>query len=346
MSNEDEKPRIKILIAIIGAAAIIVAANITVLPHITDHELSTIQGTVTDRNGMPVAGAVVEIDGLSVTTDASGIYVIHDVSVGMKTIVVRVPGAEITKRTLIVPKGDEIVICNVLIPLAPPIECFGDDLWAMKLVNGNYVRDYIIELNSSQCDYDPFMILREEFGKIGLGYILYNPPKEMKVGKKERIEVRISREYTQALTEGLKGTGELRIEEIKVDTYMRACLSGENFDIDDLSSEEQIIPPDGEYTEWVWNVKPLKSGIQILTLIVTIRMQIPDHGEEKWDLPALEEEVTVKVNPIYTIREFFGDNWQWVVTTVISSSIIGWFMKKRRGGKRGRELPSVKDNLI
>jgi hypothetical protein len=34
-------------------------------------------------------------------------------------------------------------------------QCYGDDLWAMKCVNGVCVKDYMIEKNSSQCGYDP-----------------------------------------------------------------------------------------------------------------------------------------------------------------------------------------------
>ena len=130
MSNENEKPRIKILIAIIGAAAIIVAAIITVWPYIMDHELSTVQGIVTDINGTPVVGAVVEIDGLSVTTDASGVYVIRDVSDGMKTIIIRAPGAEVIKRATRIPRGGEIVNIDIVLPpitssspTPPPIVC-------------------------------------------------------------------------------------------------------------------------------------------------------------------------------------------------------------------------------
>jgi hypothetical protein len=36
-----------------------------------------------------------------------------------------------------------------------PNQCYGDDLWAMKCVNGVCTKDYIIEENSEQCGYDP-----------------------------------------------------------------------------------------------------------------------------------------------------------------------------------------------
>jgi hypothetical protein len=36
-----------------------------------------------------------------------------------------------------------------------PPQCFGSDYWAMKCVEGDCIRDYIIEKNSAQCGYDP-----------------------------------------------------------------------------------------------------------------------------------------------------------------------------------------------
>lgn len=127
MSSEKERPWYKnlaiimpIIVAIIGGIGVIFAAYIGII--FIGPELSTVQGIVTDMDGIPVAGAVVEIDGLSSTTDASGTYIMHDVSTGMKTITVRAPGAEVVKRVLRIPKGGEIIIYDFILPSpAPPI---------------------------------------------------------------------------------------------------------------------------------------------------------------------------------------------------------------------------------
>ena len=124
MPNENERPWYKspaimvVIAAIIGAIGVIIAAYIGIIPFMGP-ELATIQGIVTDNDGKPVIGAVVEVDGSSVTTGSDGRYVIHGVPINTKTITVRAPGAEVIKRALRVPKGAGIIMCDITLP--PPI---------------------------------------------------------------------------------------------------------------------------------------------------------------------------------------------------------------------------------
>jgi len=127
MSDENEKKRYKspaimvpIIVAIIGAIGVIIAAYIGILPFLGGSEQVTVQGVVMDNYGNPVKDAVVEIDGLSVTTGSDGWYVLHGVSINPKTITVRAPGAEIVKRALRIPKGEEIITYNISLPTATP----------------------------------------------------------------------------------------------------------------------------------------------------------------------------------------------------------------------------------
>jgi hypothetical protein len=119
-----KKEVVRILRSPVVIAAIITAITMIIIVIISDSDLSTIQGVVTDTNGNPVEGAVVEIDGLSVTTDVSGTYVIHGVSVGIKTITVRAPGVEVINRSIRIPKDDEIVIFDIILslPLEPSLK--------------------------------------------------------------------------------------------------------------------------------------------------------------------------------------------------------------------------------
>lgn len=161
MSNENGKPWYKnprIIAAIIVAIGGIVAAflHIPSTPP-EEPELSTIQGVVTDTGGMPMAGAVVEINGLSATTDASGVYVIRDVSVGTKTIIVHAPGAEVIKRAIKIAKGGEIIVFDVVLPSpvaptpAPSLKitypCSGGRVQIKEIVKGtsqNIPKEYAI----------------------------------------------------------------------------------------------------------------------------------------------------------------------------------------------------------
>ncbi len=177
--------------------------------------------------------------------------------------------------------------------------------------------------------YEPDLseIVENELKKLSPGQILFNVPQEMKVGIKERVEVRITKTITEDLAKGLKGHGLPQIEEIRVNTLMGVRLNGDNFDIKALSHEEQIVAGEG-FTQWAWDVTPLESGIQSLLLTVTVRIKIPNYGEERKDYPVFERKINVKVNPPYTIKKFIRSYWQWIITTIIGSGVIGWLVKK------------------
>lgn len=172
-------------------------------------------------------------------------------------------------------------------------------------------------------------IVEDELKKLSPGCILFNPSQEMKVGVKERVEVRIAKTITEDLTLGLKGRGIPQIEEIRVGTFMKVHLTGDNFDIKTLSHEEQPVIGEG-FTQWDWDVIPLKSGIQFLLLTVTVRIKIPNYDEERKDYPVFERQIRVKVNLSYSINKFIKSYWQWIIGIMISSGIIRWIARKLR----------------
>ena len=104
--------------------------------------------------------------------------------------------------------------------------------------------------------------IRKELDNYALGQILFNPPKDMRVGRFERIEVRITQKLDIDLAKNLKGKGIPETIFEKVAPFMRVKLSGDDFEIKALNEEGQIVPDDG-FTEWAWDVLPLKSGFGI-----------------------------------------------------------------------------------
>ncbi|RCV64245.1 TonB-like protein [Methanophagales archaeon] len=125
MSGENNKPWYKkpeimviLIAAIIAAISAIVAAYIGIIPDI-DHGFATVQGIVTDNNGKPVIGALVEIDGLSDRTGSDGGYVIRGVPINTKTITVRVSGVEVVKYALRVSEDTDVLSYDITLP--PPV---------------------------------------------------------------------------------------------------------------------------------------------------------------------------------------------------------------------------------
>jgi hypothetical protein len=159
------------------------------------------------------------------------------------------------------------------------------------------------------------VILEQELKRIPVGRVVFNPPDEMRVGVRERIEVRISKDLDAEMCFALKGRGVVQIEDIKVSELMKVRMSGSDFDITSLNEEEQFIGSQG-FTEWVWDIIPQKSGNKVLHLHVTLRIRLP-HGEERKDHPVLDKSVLVKVNHLYSTKVFVITYWKWIATAII-----------------------------
>jgi hypothetical protein len=182
--------------------------------------------------------------------------------------------------------------------------------------------------------------VQAEFARLGTGRILYNPPEEMRVGEKERIEVRISMGTDGAvpLDQGLKGTGAPQVEVIPVSCFMKVRLAGEAFSILAFSSEEQVVPAQG-YTEWAWDVTPDKSGEKNLLLTVTARVKLAGYADEQRDLTVIERVIRVRVNAGHSLGAFLKDNQGWIFPSVlvpVAAALGSWLLKRRKKRKRPR----------
>ena len=102
---------------------------------------------------------------------------------------------------------------------------------------------------------------------------------------------------------------------------MKVKLTGDNFDINPLSSEKQVVRQEG-FTEWSWDVTPLKSGRQALHLVVTVRLLIPGQDEQEIDWPVMDKWISVEVNHTYRIMQFIVSHWKWIVVSIILPIVI------------------------
>mgnify|MGYP005750317583 CR=1 FL=1 len=127
------------------------------------------------------------------------------------------------------------------------------------------------------------------------GKVLYHIPEMMQVEKWTRCTVRLAWDEI-LLQENLNIPKEERtIESIRLGQIMQVSLiqgkGGDNFEIQALNNEEQFISED-DFTEWLFEVKPLSAGKFSLILRISL-IQIIEGKERKKDL-VLEREVTAE----------------------------------------------------
>jgi len=149
---------------------------------------------------------------------------------------------------------------------------------------------------------------------------MFNPPDQMQLGHKERVEVRLTRTLTldAELLKRLRGPGEPRIEDIPTAPLMAVTLKSENggFRITTFSDEEQRVAQDG-ITTWEFDIRARKRGQQILSLCVSLRIPVPGQPLQHRSIPVREAKIDVQVGAFALVGYMMAD-WRWAVATMIT----------------------------
>ena len=178
--------------------------------------------------------------------------------------------------------------------------------------------------------------LKRAWDQLQEGVVIYNEKLKMNQGIPEKLTVRITRDFKFEMTEDFKD--EPIIERLMTSGTMRAELKADEdeFKIDALSSERQ--PLLGEKTNWIWRVTPLKSGILTINLRVSAVIRLSNSTEETKDVLVKSTRITVEVNRGWVIKQFWGNNWKWILSCPLLLCILGWIIsklkKKRAQGKK------------
>jgi formylglycine-generating enzyme required for sulfatase activity len=131
------------------------------------------------------------------------------------------------------------------------------------------------------------------------GKILYHIPAEMTRGNRSRCVIRISPEEVAdaILTKDISDQPLRDVEPVRIAKMMKVVLEdlpGEsNFEVGLLSEHVEQPILEEEVTEWIYTVKPLKSGQFSLVLKVSISEIIDSYGERWKDVVVLDREIRV-----------------------------------------------------
>ncbi len=159
-------------------------------------------------------------------------------------------------------------------------------------------------------------ILRE----LPIGNIAFHVPPEMEFEKTYVIPLLLSsiksvEELEEELRERTKGTPSLQGAEIKISERMEARLTGQNFQIEAIGPEVQLISGE-EDTEWNWDVKPVVGGTQILHLTLSLVLTVNGDSVPRV-VRTFDREIKVQVTFRQLVEGFFRGNWRWLWVVVL-----------------------------
>lgn len=172
------------------------------------------------------------------------------------------------------------------------------------------------------------------------GRVVYKIPEKMKIRSIYKVLVRISKSKSvvsiydslsqKVMTSTLPVTQTMEVKLIDVSPADRKC-----FEITEDNNAVQIIDEGDSYTEWSWDVTPIKVGNSKLKIVISI---IRD-GNKK-DV-VYEDSVEVEKDIQTQIKFFFESYWQWMLSTLIIPFAV-WFYKNRKEKKEKKSSTKKK----
>ena len=319
----------------------------------------SVGGTVTDQNGAVIPGAKVTLVSRrltrEMTTDESGRYEFRAVPIGSYRLSVRVPGFAVDRRDVQVLIGrtsqTDVQLRSGPLPtpsyFPSPTATFAPTPTPPPSPSPSNTPTPAISPAISptpaasptpEMSPTPEDPLEAEVQKLVERAIAFNPPSEMRQGAAEVISARITFQEIpeEVLIKGLPGRGQPQVERIKVSSVMKVALIGdqEAFTIQNLNNEEQAVAGK-QFAQWEWKVTPVVSGDQELILRASATISTPNRPEKNVDIPVLHRTIKVRVDPLFALRRFISNNWQWLWSALlVPIALAFWRLRKGRKAQR------------
>lgn len=171
----------------------------------------------------------------------------------------------------------------------------------------------------------------KENSDLSEGRIVYKIPDKMKIRSTYKVLVRISKSKTVlSIYDSL--SGDVRTSTLPVTESMEVKLidispsDKKSFEITQDNNAEQIIEEGDTYTEWSWDVTPVRVGNSKLKIIISV---IRDKGKK--DI-VYEDTVEVEKDILVQILFFLEKYWQ-VLMTSMAIPFLVWIYKSRKENK-------------
>lgn len=203
---------------------------------------------------------------------------------------------------------------------------------------GSGAGDYYPDLKIVEVNNTKVVKQSKDFSE---GRIVYKIPNVMRIRTTYKVLVRISKsKSTVILYDSL--SGEVMTSRIPVTETMEVKLidvsnkGKKSFEIVSDNNSIQIIENGDTYTEWSWNVTPIRVGDTKLKIVVSVI-----RNDNKKDI-VYEDTVKIERDLKEQILFFLEEYWKWLITTFILPFIVWWW--KNRKNKKETETDKNKED--
>jgi hypothetical protein len=175
---------------------------------------------------------------------------------------------------------------------------------------------------------DPADEVAQAVAKLPVATVAFNTPTELGRGETATIKLLLSPATISIaeLEDRVDEAGEKSGAHVKYSRVMEATLASDDFDVTPLSPEQQFVAA-GQDTEWLWQIKPARTGVLHLFLTLNAIIEVGDQTSA-YKVKTFSRTLTINVSLGTHVRDFVAGNWQWLWTAVLVPVGV-WFYRSR-----------------
>ena len=209
-----------------------------------------------------------------------------------------------------------------------------DILFDEILLNGSQLgtSEPLFDLDQHHIPSDTLFSEVDRFlNQMAFGNIVFNAPTQMNIADSSKLQLLLSlNDSVEELKKNLTELGTTYSSQIGVSNRMEAILTGEQFEISNITPEVQAISST-RTTEWNWNITPLEPGFQKLYLTMNAVIEVNGQSTPRM-IRTFDQTIEVFVTPSQKINRFISEHWEWLWATLILP-LIGWLWHYKKNSQ-------------
>ena len=172
--------------------------------------------------------------------------------------------------------------------------------------------------------------------KLAAGRVIFDAPREMKVGVSYVVEADVPYSFVKDLSESIDGMSVGGGGNLRMGENIGVRLKGRGFEIKpggETNGTDEYGHSDfhrsimkGSAEQWTWTVSPVRSGFQSLRLSIEVLVEDSRYNEMIGDYPVFQKVVSVKPNFLHKITDSYAVMAGFIIIVIAA---VGWILVKK-----------------
>lgn len=177
---------------------------------------------------------------------------------------------------------------------------------------------------------DPAQAVAETVNELPVATVAFNTPTHLRRNETATIKLLLSPETISIpqLEKRISEAGEKTGAHVKYSSLMQATLTSDDFEVTPAQEDQQLVAA-GRDTEWLWDIRPKRTGTLRLHLTLFAFVDVANQ-RDPYKVRTFNRTLTIHVGWPTRMGDFAKSNWQWLWTAILVPVVLWLFHRRKK----------------